>query len=325
MLKLIMDFKEFENELKSILLKENIEVFGISPILNEPLLSESYKENLPPSLNYLKKEVWNNPKLLIPWAKSIISVALPYNTTREKSQNFTKSGRVWVSRYAFGEDYHKIFRNKLKSLKNFLIKKNYKARICVDSFPILERSYALRAGLGFIGRNGLLINPYLGSYIFLAEVVTDLEIETPKTQKNVFFEDFCRNCLRCVKACPTKALIGDGKVNPSKCISSYNVEWRGKLPPNSPNLNNNLFGCDICQEVCPFNNKAPLTNEKSFYPKEGLFAPEISELIKKDEKELSEIIKGTPLERSGPLQIKENLRKIVEENQTKRVDTEVSS
>lgn len=318
-----MNLRDFFIEIKTILLKENIEIFGFSPILNNIFITESYKAMLPFSLEYLKKEVWNTPKLYIPWAKSVISVAVPYNTIKVKSRFFTKRERAWVSRYAFGEDYHKVLRNKLKPLKNFLIKKNLKARICVDSFPILERSYALKAGLGFIGKHGLLVNPNFGSYIFLGEVITDIQFDEqnmePKKREN-----YCKDCLRCVKACPTKAITGDGSVNPLKCISSYNVEWKGKLPTYSPDFHGNLFGCDICQEVCPFNNKAPLTREKKFFPKKGLFAPKISELIKKDEKSITEMIKNTPLERRGALQIMENLKKIIIENQTKRDETEVS-
>jgi len=317
-----MNLNLLKEEIKSVLLKEGIEVFGFSHFSEEIAVTDEYIEILPASLEYLKKTVWKNPKLYMPWAKSVISIAFPYNTTRQISRNFIEEGRVWVSRYAFGEDYHKILRKKLKPLKKLLIEKGFKAKVCVDSFPILERSYAVKAGLGFIGKNGLLINLRFGSYIFLAEVLTDLEFEQsePEKKKN----DFCQNCLKCVSACPTKAIKGDGSVNPSKCISSYNVEWKGKLPQNAPNFYGNLFGCDICQEVCPFNKKAPLTVEKKFYPKENLFAPKISDLIKKDEKDIEEIIKNTPLERRGAKQIIENLRKISSEYQTKREETEVS-
>lgn len=318
-----MDLISFADETKTILLNENIEVFGFSRIFNNISIPESYKEMLPSSLEYLKKEVWSNLKLYIPWAKSVILVAIPYNTIREKSSIFIGKERVWVSRYAFGEDYHKVLRNKLKPLKNFLINKNFKAKICVDSFPILERSHALKAGLGFIGKNGLLINPHFGSYIFLGEIITNIEMAELNGEQKIL-ENYCKDCFKCVKACPTKAIIGDGSINPSKCISSYNVEWKGELPNFAPNFFSNLFGCDICQEVCPFNNKAPLTKEKCFYPKEELFAPKLSDLIKKDEKAIAEIIKKTPLERRGALQIMENLKKIFIENQTNRDETEVS-
>ncbi len=324
-----MDTNEILEEIKHILKKEKIEVFGIIPFPEENSESEKMLEfclnHLPDSLFYLKKPAWKNPKIYIPWVRSIISIAFPYNSTREISQNFIKRGRTWISRYGFGEDYHKVLRNKLKSLKNFLTKNGFRAKICVDTFPILERNIALKAGLGFIGKNGLLINPVFGSYLFLAEVVTDLEPKGYESKKNFTQTDLCKGCQKCISACPTKALTGDGSVDPSKCIPSYNVEWKGKLPYTAPQFSGNVFGCDICQEVCPFNKKTPLTEENSFYPKEGLFAPPLDEFLVKDEKEIAKIIKGTPLERRGASGIIENLKKVSLELQTKREETELSS
>ncbi|MCX7829907.1 MAG: tRNA epoxyqueuosine(34) reductase QueG [Acidobacteria bacterium] len=280
---------------------------------------------LPPSLSYLNKEVWRRPIIYAPWAKSAISFVIPYNSLRETSESYTKAGRVWISRYAFGKDYHNVLKKRLKPLKDLFEKSGFSARICVDSFPIFERRLAQKAGLGFIGRNGLFINPKLGSFVFLAEIITDADLL--EYQKNDAFpnSDFCKKCQKCVSSCPTKALKGDGSVEPSKCISSYNVEWKGKLPDSAPSFFGNLFGCDICQEVCPYNKRAPLTKEKDFFPKEELFAPFIYELLKKNEKEIAELISGSPLQRRGAPQIIENLRKIISETQTKRDETELSS
>jgi len=304
--------------------ENKIDLWGIAPFPNKQQFDKLYLDNLPDSLNYLKKDVWENPKSYLPWARSVIIAAFPYNSTRENSNEITKKGKVWISRYAFGEDYHKVLRKKLKPLKDILIKNGYNAKICVDSFPILERSLALKAGLGFIGKNGLLINPAFGSFLFLAEIVTDLEMNQSFAPKS-FKKDFCKNCQKCVSACPTKALMGDGRVNPSKCISSYNVEWKGALPEKTPSFFGNLFGCDICQEVCPFNKNAPLSKEIAFRPQEGLFAPSISDLLKHNEKEIYEMIKKTPLKRRGASQIIENLKKIISDAQTKSEDTELSS
>lgn len=325
-----MDTQKILKEVRQILKKEKIEVFGYVPFPEDNTENEKLFEfclkHLPDSLYYLAKPAWKQPKIYIPWAKSIISIAFPYNSTREISKNFIKSHRVWISRYGFGEDYHRVLRKKMKPLKDFLIKNGFRAKICVDTFPILERSVALKAGLGFIGKNGLLINPKLGSFVFLGEVVTDLELQRfEKEEKSGREIDYCKNCGKCVSICPTKALKGDGSVDPSKCLSAYNVEWKGELPNTAPPFFGNLFGCDICQEVCPFNKKAPLSDEYAFYPKEGLFAPFLDELLKKNEKEIEEMIKETPLERRGASGIIENLKKISLEFQTKREETELSS
>ncbi len=294
--------------------KENIKTFGFCnfPSFEETnsLWQRLQSSEIPLSLSYLRKKVWGNPKEFVTWARGIITFAIPYNTTFENSIEVTKSDRVWVSRYSYGDDYHLILRKKLKLIKHFLLQEGFKARICVDSFPIFERSVAVKSGLGFIGRNGLLINEMIGSYLFLGEVITDISFDENIELKAVSDNRFCSKCNRCVDACPTKALKGDGSVNPSKCISSYNVEWRRELPLNAPNFFKNLFGCDICQEVCPYNRKKPLTEESCFKPKKGLYAPRIGDLLKMDEIEIEKLIEGTSLKRRGAKGIMNNLKKI---------------
>lgn len=322
-----MDVKEVVKEIEKILIKEEIPLFGFCKFPPESWFEEIWQKifqhPIPQSLNYLKKEVWKNPKLYLPFAKTIISTAIPYNKVRTTSNSVNRDKRVWVSRYGFLEDYHKVLRGKLNKVKKYLTENGFKARVLVDSFPLFERSIAKLAGIGFIGKNGLLINKKFGSFLFLGEVVTDLDFEF---EENKFFEKIlCERCDKCVRNCPNGALMGDGRVNTKKCIPSYNVEWKGDLPVNAPRFSKNLFGCDICQEVCPYNYKAPLATESSFKIVKELLTPNIDYLFSLDEISLSELIKNTPLKRRGANGILENLRKIASESQTKSDETDVSS
>ena len=311
-------------DIKELLAKEGIDIFGFaslpSPDELESLLDKDYLESLPDSLSYLKKPAWRDPRLFLPWASSAICVALPYNTTRDFSKDHISQGEAWISRYAWGCDYHEFLRNKLRPVRSFLEARGFRARIAVDSFPVLERTLAQRAGLGFIGNNGLLINPEAGSYLFLGEVFSDAEF--PCVEPAV---SLCRDCGRCVSACPSGALTGDGRVVPSLCLPSFNVEWRGDFPPSAPRFSGRLFGCDLCQEACPFNHEKPLSRETSFAPKRGLFAPDIKVFLQNNGDNIETMIKKTPLERRGVHGLKLSAERILSEIQTKSEDTELSS
>jgi len=310
-------------EIREALTNEGIELFGFALLPSkkelESILNPSYLDSLPRSISFLKKPAWRDPRAYLPWAKSAVCVALPYNTSREPSTDYTSKGRAWISRYAWGEDYHFVLRNKLKPLKSLLLRSGYKARIAVDSFPLLEKRLAARAGLGFIGKNGLLINSELGSYLFLGEVITDAEL--PASQP---VESLCGGCVKCVSACPSRAL-NKGGVGPSLCVSSYNVEWNGALPDGCPPLQGRLFGCDLCQEACPFNKEAPLAEDPSFKPKVGLFAPDLMSFRESDDKTIEALVKKTPLERRGAEGLRNSADIISREHQTKRDETELSS
>ena len=311
-------------EIKELLAKEGIKVFGFAPLPSpgelESILDNHYLDSLPESLSYMKKPVWRDPRLFLPWAKSAVCVALPYNTTRESSTEHTSKGRAWISRYAWGRDYHDLLRMKLKPVRSLLRALGFKAKIAVDSFPVLERTLAQRAGLGFIGNNGLLINPDFGSYLFLGEVLTDTEF--PDAEAVV---SLCRDCGKCVSACPSGALTGNGRVKPSLCVSSYNVEWKGELPSSAPLLAGRLFGCDLCQEACPYNRSAPLSDENGFEPGAGLFAPELNFFLNGGAEIMETLIKRTPLARRGARGLRLSAERIRRECQTKSEETELSS
>jgi epoxyqueuosine reductase len=237
-----------------------------------------------------------DPRNWLPWARSVLSVAIPYNTRRDSSAHWVERGRLWVSRYAWGRDYHKTVRLRLGHIASRLESRGVRARACADSAPVMERTYALAAGLGFAGRNGLLIHPELGSYLFLGAVVTDME---PPPAAPGPIPSGCGDCRLCVTACPTGALCGSGDLDAGRCISAWTVEWPGPFPDGRPALHGNLFGCDLCQEACPYNRDAPLSPEEDFRPREPWFAPDLAEVLSLTEAEWVRAAEGMVLRRAG--------------------------
>lgn len=193
-----------------------------------------------------------DPCNLLAGAKSIICVGKLYNTGDPPGP---------ISRYAWGADYHRVMRNGLERLAAMLGPGDHK--ICVDTAPLLERSYARQAGLGWIGKNTCLIHEPLGSWFFLGEILTSLEIAPDSPPP-----DRCGTCTRCIDACPTQAIVPDGAgwtLDSRRCISYFTIELRGPIPEeHREGMGEHVFGCDICQEVCPWNSRAPFTQEESF-------------------------------------------------------------
>jgi epoxyqueuosine reductase len=234
----------------------------------------------------------NDPRSLLPSAKSIICVGMLYNGPEPRSTDFDEPGRSWISRYAWGDDYHDVFRRRIEELVARLLKRAaFDYKICVDTAPLLERSYAASAGLGWIGKNTCLINQGRGSWFFLGEILTSLELESGQPAP-----DRCGTCTRCIDACPTAALSSGG-LDARLCISYLTIELRGSIPEElRGQMGNHVFGCDICQDVCPWNRKAPTTADPEFAPRN--FAPPLDRLAKLSEAEFREMFRGTPVERA---------------------------
>ncbi len=251
----------------------------------------------------------SDPRAWLPWARGAFCVAMPYNTRRELSAHAIGSGRAWVSRYAWGRDYHRVLRGRLAQAARMLREAGFQARVCVDSAPVLERDMAWRAGLGFIGKNGLLINPALGSYLFLGEVLTDLELPDGRP-----LEDGCGECALCLKGCPTKAFSAPRRLDAGRCLSTWTIEHRGPFPPEAPPLRGHLFGCDRCQEVCPYNREAPLAGEPEFAPRAPWFAPAPEEVAGLASQAWDAATSGTALRRARHDGLVRNARRIIEEN-----------
>ena len=219
-----------------------------------------------------------DPRKLVPGARSVIS--LMYNYFPDKEQQESEAPKI--AKYAYGKDYHFVLKHKLKSLLYFIEEQigQVQGRVFVDSAPVLERDWARRSGLGWMGKNTMLIHPRAGSYFFLAEVICDLELEYDGPIK-----DYCGTCRRCIDACPTDAISPEGYIlDGSKCISYFTIELKEAIPEEyKGKFENWMFGCDICQEVCPWNRFSRPHSEPEFEPK-----PELLAMTKQEWEEITE-------------------------------------
>ncbi len=243
-----------------------------------------------------------DPSKLVPGAKSVITLLLNYFPEKEQSETTPK-----ISKYAFGNDYHEVIRSKLKLFLQNIQEQvgEIHGRGFVDSAPVLERAWAQKAGMGWIGKNGNLINKQSGSFFFIATLIVDLELE----YDDAFVKDYCGTCTKCIDECPTEAILPDKVVDGSKCISYFTIELKDALIPDAQKdkFDNWMFGCDVCQDVCPWNRFSKSTTENSFTP-----IPEILNFSTSDWEALTEesfkvIFKNSPLKRAKFDGIKRNL------------------
>ena len=236
--------------------------------------------------------VRSNPKQLLESARSIICVGKLYNSPKPYSTEFTDAELGWISRYAWGGDYHEVLRRGLSLLAERL-GPGHEHKVCVDTAPLLERSFARAAGLGWIGKNTCLINEPLGSWFFLGELLTSLEIEPDAPPP-----DRCGTCNRCVEACPTHALSPQGyELDSRLCISYLTIELRGPVPDqHRSQVGKHVFGCDICQDVCPWNRRAPVTEEPAFAPRN--MTPSLERLAALGETEFRNMFRHSPVSRA---------------------------
>lgn len=243
-----------------------------------------------------------DPRKLVPGARSVVS--LLYNYFPEEEQEDSEAPKI--SRYAYGKDYHFVIKRKLKDLLAYLREEigEVDGRCFVDSAPVLERDWAKRAGNGWVGKNTLLIHPRKGSYFFLAELIIDLDLAYDGPMK-----DYCGRCRRCIDACPTEAIAPEGYiVDGSKCISYFTIELKEAIPESyRGKFENWMFGCDICQEVCPWNRFSEPHSETEFTPH-----PDLLQMKKEDWKELTEetfreVFRHSPVKRTKFSGLKRNI------------------
>lgn len=263
------------------------------------------------SMKYMENhfELRVDPTKLVPGAKSVITLLINYYPSEEQVKNSYK-----ISKYAYGTDYHEVIRSKLKAFLD-LIHEDIGAvhgRGFVDSAPVLERSWAQRSGAGWIGKSGNLITKKGGTFFFIATLITDLELE----YDDPFAKDYCGTCTKCIDACPTNAILDNKVVDGSKCISYYTIELKDLVIPSEMEgkFDNWMFGCDVCQDVCPWNRFSQPTNEAGFAPLPGLL-----NLTTRDWEELTEesfktIFRNSPVKRSKFEGIKRNIRFIAPES-----------
>ncbi len=269
-------------------------------------------------MKYLADPRRVDPRNFMPGARSLIVCALnynsdlPYSTEIENHENAVGAARGWISRYAWGDDYHEVLWGKLNALTVEMrthFPPSFEARAYADTGPVHERAAAKYAGLGWLAKNTLLINQSLGSWLFLGSVLTSLPLTPSMGAADVPPPDRCGTCRRCLEACPTQAIVEPYVLDASRCISYLTIELRGAIPQEFREpMGKHLFGCDICQDVCPWNRKSPRTELAEFKPRafagidgapdETLFLPELLRIANLTQEQFRELFRGSPVKRS---------------------------
>ncbi len=258
-------------------------------------------DNCQAGMSYMERNIEKrlDPRELVEGAKSIISVALNYYPHQKQP-----GGVPRFAYYAYGKDYHEVMWSKLKQLFLFIQEWYPEAsgRCFSDTAPVLERFWAAQAGLGFVGKNTLLIIPGKGSYFFLGEIILNLELDydSPVSEN-------CGECTRCLRSCPTGAIERPYRVNANKCISYQTIENKGEIAPEIvPNLRNNVYGCDICQLVCPYNREARPHDTPEFMPSEEFLSLDLKKLLEMDEETYREVFRHSAVKRAKFSGLKRN-------------------
>jgi epoxyqueuosine reductase len=312
--------------IKSAAMNEGFDLAGIAPVSEAAWPEEQefeqwiaaghagemkYLEKRDEQGNLRRSSVRNSAE----WARSVVVCALNYNSGQPYSTEVAGSDaeRGWISRYAWGaRDYHDALMPRLRRVEIAIHEMCAKGgispetRCYVDTGPVLERAYARYAGVGWIGKNTCIIHPKMGSWLFLGVIVTSLELTADAPMP-----DRCGSCRRCIDACPTEAIVGPGKMDARRCIAYLTIEKRGAIDEElRGQMGEHVFGCDICQDVCPWNNKAgnaPATELEEFKPREGLFRPELRRLAEMDVDEFRQVFRHSPVKRAKFSGIKRNV------------------
>ena len=284
---------------------------GIAPAASHPELS-FYREWLDRGyagdMAYLHRTADRRADVrqVVPSARTVICTATVYNTDRPYSTESAGGQRAAIARYAWGDDYHDVIGARLDELLRWMRASSpepFDARGYVDTGPIQERVYAQHAGIGWIGKNTCVIHPQLGSWIFLAEIICSLPLEVDAPAL-----DQCGTCTLCLEACPTAALVSPGVLDSTRCISYLTIELRGDIPSeHRPGIGAHVYGCDICQEVCPWNAVAPRSTDPAWQPRAAWDCVNLLTLSRRSDEELSAALSGSPMRRTKLQGLRRNI------------------
>jgi epoxyqueuosine reductase len=283
---------------------------GVSPAESFPellFLREWIERGYSGEMSWLPRSAdrRSDVRQVLPGARCVIVTATLYNTDRPYSQELPP-GTAKISRYAWGDDYHDVLKRRLDALLAWMRAETsdpFEARAYVDTGPVQERVYAQYAGLGWIGKNTCLINAEIGSWLFLGEIVCTLDLE-PDAQGL----EQCGSCTKCLEACPTGALVEAGVLDSNRCISYLTIEARGPIAvEHLEPLGTHVYGCDICQEVCPYNQPAPVSADPHWQPRPGLDLPQLADLAARRDDELREMLRRSPMKRPKIEGLRRNL------------------
>ena len=266
----------------------------------EQWLNQNHHGEMAYMANHFDKRL--DPRVLVPGAKSVVSLLLNYHT--EEKQTDVEAPKI--ASYAFGDDYHKVIKDKLKELMSFIHQEigEVQGRVFVDSAPVMDKAWAAKSGLGWIGKNTNLISKKVGSFFFIAELILDLDLEhdLPAT-------DHCGSCTACIDACPTDALLAPYQIDGSKCISYVTIELKNEIPTDfQGKMDNWAFGCDVCQTVCPWNRFATPHSEPAFNPPDELLSLSKNEWEEMTQEVFSVIFKNSAIKRTKYKGLKRNIK-----------------
>ena len=245
-------------------------------------------------------------RAVMPSARSVVALGTLYNTDRPYSTEIDDPGEALISRYAWGDDYHDVLGARTAALRDWMRGQHsglLETRVYVDTGPVQERVYAQHAGLGWVGKNTCLINPTLGSWLFLSEILCSLTLAADPPGL-----DQCGTCTLCLDACPTDAFPEPGVLDSTRCLSYLTIETKGAIPPEQrAGLGTHIYGCDICQEVCPYNDTAPISTDPVWQPRAQLDRPRLGELWSRSDAELRAAIRNGPMTRARVKRLRRNL------------------
>lgn len=302
-------FSSYSHQIKHIASQFGFDYCGIAkavPLTDDAFRLEQWlKQNRHGSMSYMERyfDLRVDPTKLVPGAESVITLLKNYFPAATQSQNSPK-----ISKYAWGKDYHEVIRHQLSAFMEEIRTRigDIQGRGFVDSAPVLERSWANKSGAGWIGKNGNLITKHSGSFFFIATLIIDLKLE----YDDPFTKDYCGTCTKCIDACPTDAILENKTIDGSKCISYYTIELKDALIPDEMKgkFDQWMFGCDTCQDVCPWNRFSKPHHEPAFEPIPAVLNLSTDEWESLTEATFKEIFRHSPLKRSKYAGIKRNLQ-----------------
>jgi len=284
---------------------------GIAPASDHPELKffrEWLKRGYAGDMTYLNRSAKHcaDVRNVIPSARTVIVTATVYNTDRPYSIECTDPGRAHIARYAWGDDYHDVIGARMEQLLAWVKATSaepFDARVCVDSGPVQERVYAQYAGIGWIGKNTCVINPEKGSWIFLAEIICSLDLGCDRPAL-----DQCGTCTLCIEACPTRAIVAPGVLDATRCISYLTIETRREIPEEFREaVGNHVYGCDICQEVCPWNATPPVSTDPAWQPRAAWDGVSVEELAERPDDDLRIAMRSSAMQRTEVAGLRRNL------------------
>jgi epoxyqueuosine reductase len=284
---------------------------GIAPAADLPelrFLREWLDRGYGGTMTYLHRSAKKRAdvRAVVPSAQTVIVTGTLYNTDRPYSTEVTDRGRAGIARYAWGDDYHEVIAARMEMLLAWMRERSavpFEARAYVDTGPVQERVYAQHAGIGWIGKNSCVINPAIGSWIFLSAIICSLPLEVDAPSL-----DQCGACTLCIEACPTQAILAPGVLDATRCISYLTIELKSDIPSeHHAGVGSHVYGCDVCQEVCPWNAAAPRSADPAWQPRAAWDRVDLLTLAQRTDEDLTAALRGSPMQRAGVRGLRRNV------------------